>query len=669
MLECRPETGDPQCTVCKTCASVCPVEVDLEYLIPRYRYLFSPRTSHRGIFQTVGKMLTYTKVKGWIVDVDTDEDSDVIYFPGCAPLFDLLLDRGTNYAGGSKAAVKVLNKMGIKPKILYGCCGHDQHYAGMLDEEELMKKQLKDDLDAAKGKTIVTGCAECYHQLKNNHGVDNVVFFTDFIKENRDKLELSGEKKLKTTYHDPCRLGRHNNLYDSPRDIIDEISEFNEMERNRDNAPCCGVSSWVNCNHESRKLRVERFKEAEGAGAEYIITTCPKCRIHLDCLNFDKLEKEDVPDMKLLDAQELIGMAAGVYDPFAEEESFQETQVRTDPPNVTPIEHDPERYLTDQVLRNIYICTTCNRCSEECHSSVNTAETVLEFRRKLFDMDRAPEVHKMALDNIRNLKNPFGEKPETRNEVLEGFDTKSSGAEVLLFTGCVPSLQDIRLIPALLKLFDAAGVDYSVQGSEESCCGFLAYLVGAMDDFKQCVDINRDNFEKTGAKTIVTPCAGCFRTLSELYPKHTEFPYRVVHTTEYLLELVKEGKLSFEKPQDKKVAYHDPCDLGRHCGVYEPPRELMAAVPDLEIVEFAANREKANCCGGGGGLKGFENDLSLETAYRRMKEGADAGAELVVSACPTCKDNLSLGASRLKKEGGPKIKVWDLVELLAKSLG
>jgi glycolate oxidase len=207
-------------------------------------------------------------------------------------------------------------------------------------------------------------------------------------------------------------------------------------------------------------------------------------------------------------------------------------------------------------------------------------------------------------------------------------------------------------------------------GSEESCCGFLAHLVGSEDDFKKCIDINQKKLEKAGAKTIITPCSGCYRTLSGLYPKYIDkYNYKVLHVVEFLDELAKKGKLKFKtSPKQKKVIYHDPCDLGRHCKVYDPPRSLIKSVPGVKLIEFPNNKENANCCGGGGGLKGFDNTLSLETAKKRVKEAIDAGAELIISACPTCKDSLAVGASILHNEGERKIKVMDLSEFLAKAL-
>ncbi len=117
-----------------------------------------------------------------------------------------------------------------------------------------------------------------------------------------------------------------------------------------------------------------------------------------------------------------------------------------------------------------------------------------------------------------------------------------------------------------------------------------------------------------------------------------------------------------------KVAYHDPCDLGRHMGMYEPPRQILQAIPELELLEFAQNRQLAKCCGGGGGLKAFDHTMSDEIAYKRVQQAREIGAEVIVSACPSCKRNLQAAAGRLKREEKVKIQVMDMAEVLAKVL-
>jgi glycolate oxidase len=132
--------------------------------------------------------------------------------------------------------------------------------------------------------------------------------------------------------------------------------------------------------------------------------------------------------------------------------------------------------------------------------------------------------------------------------------------------------------------------------------------------------------------------------------------------------LISEGKLKFGKPLNRKVVYHDPCDLGRHLNIYEPPRRVLQAIPGIQLVEFKENRNMARCCGGGGGMKAFDNDLSGEIAYRRATDAADLGAEVVVSACPSCKSSLQQASAKLRKEKKGRLKVMDITELVAEAL-
>ena len=176
-------------------------------------------------------------------------------------------------------------------------------------------------------------------------------------------------------------------------------------------------------------------------------------------------------------------------------------------------------------------------------------------------------------------------------------------------------------------------------------------------------------FSKIKPKQILTTCAGCYKTFKELYPKYVPFNTGVVHAIEYIDRLAEEKKIRFKDGNPMKVAYHDPCDLGRHLNIFEPPRNLLAKIPGVTLVEFKNNRLLAKCCGGGGGMKAFDTDLSGEIAYKRILEALDVGAEVVVSACPSCKSNLQVAAARLRKEKKGRIKVMDITELVAEALG
>ena len=167
----------------------------------------------------------------------------------------------------------------------------------------------------------------------------------------------------------------------------------------------------------------------------------------------------------------------------------------------------------------------------------------------------------------------------------------------------------------------------------------------------------------------MTTCAGCYKTFKELYPKYVSLNgIKIVHAIEYIDQLVESGKVKFKDGTPMKVAYHDPCDLGRHLNIFEPPRNLLKKVPGVTLIEFKNNRLLAKCCGGGGGLKAFNNELSGEIAYHRALEALEVGADTIVSACPACKSNLNLAAAKIRKEKKGRLKVLDLTELVAESI-
>jgi glycolate oxidase len=319
-----------------------------------------------------------------------------------------------------------------------------------------------------------------------------------------------------------------------------------------------------------------------------------------------------------------------------------------------------------QVEKSIYQCIGCRACVEACFPAVRTNDVVNTFRKRLASMGSMPEVHRLLIENIKRFGNPLGEAREKRTEIYPKSYEDRQG-DTLVFLGCVPSYQDLHIVPSTMEILKAASVSFSAQGTEEQCCGYLAYLVGS-DHFEEIAKQNIEKIRKRKAKVMITPCAGCTKAFRDLYPKVADWDIPVYHTTEYLQKLVEEGKLHFKKTIQKKVAYHDPCDLGRHLKVYDPPRAVLKALPGLELVEFPTNRNLAKCCGGGGGVKAFDINLSGEVARERVLEASRTGAEIIVSGCPSCKSNLQVAAAKLRKEGKAKIKVMDITEIVLEAL-
>jgi glycolate oxidase len=325
---------------------------------------------------------------------------------------------------------------------------------------------------------------------------------------------------------------------------------------------------------------------------------------------------------------------------------------------------------TREVAQTFYECTTCENCTFVCPSKIKAADVVLGARKKLFAAGSAPEEHVAVVENVKKAGNPFSLSKADRTEAfpkkwqqLAADGKLPKTAETLLFLGCVPSYVDMKTVPSLMELMDLAGVDFTVLGEDEGCCGFPVHLAGS-PEFEAIAKDNIKRIKATGAKTLVTPCAGCYKTFSELYEG---LDVEVMHSVQFLKRLIDEGGLKLEKPFEKKVAYHDPCDLGRHLGVYDEPREILGAVPGLELIEFPRNRQFARCCGGGGGVSAVNPELALSMAGTRVKEGLGAGAEIIVSACAACKDSLKKGAAGLPKEEKKGLRVMDITEIVLKS--
>jgi glycolate oxidase subunit GlcD len=323
---------------------------------------------------------------------------------------------------------------------------------------------------------------------------------------------------------------------------------------------------------------------------------------------------------------------------------------------------------SEALAERFYKCTTCLNCKATCPAGVVVSEIVEAARERLVKAGFLPEIHKALMENLKTTGNPFGEPREKRIDVFPStFKPKPGPVDTLLFLGCVASYQDIHIVPNIMKILDQAGVSYTALGKDEHCCGYISYLVGT-EQFKEAAGKNLDAFSKIQPKQIMTTCAGCYKTFRELYPQYISFKTPVVHAIQYLNDLIQEGKVKFKDVNPMKIAYHDPCDLGRHLNIFEPPRDLLKKIPGVTLVEFKNNRLLAKCCGGGGGLKAFDTALSGEIAYKRMLEALEVGAEVVTSACPSCKSNLQVAAARLRKEKKGRIKVMDITELVAEAL-
>jgi Fe-S oxidoreductase len=294
------------CLTCNRCSQLCPSTVYFSDFIRGSRALarqagLSGDCSHGDVIQTWARMMAKPDLEfnrlGWLDDnLNISDDSDTLYFAGCLPyyhtLFEYLNIEGVEIA---RAAVKILNHMGIAPQVMADerCCGHDQIWEGDLETFHSLASLNLERLKQSGARRIVTTCPECartlkldYPKLLGDHGLE-ILHLSQYVHRNASSLKLAVpniNSSYRVTYQDACRLSRHLGIYDEPRELIKAAGlELIEMERTRTASLCCGTSGWTACGNVSKNIQMQRLKEAGDTGARLLVTTCIKCQIHLKC--------------------------------------------------------------------------------------------------------------------------------------------------------------------------------------------------------------------------------------------------------------------------------------------------------------------------------------------------------------------------------------------------
>ena len=318
----------------------------------------------------------------------------------------------------------------------------------------------------------------------------------------------------------------------------------------------------------------------------------------------------------------------------------------------------------ERAVRIAYSCLLCRRDEYDCSAKLKNADAAEAFREYLVSRG-APVLkeHELMVRSLDNYGNPWQEPRSARSRwarSLKGRKAVAGKTQVLFYVGCTFALdRSLQETPkALARLMELAGEEYGLLFEAETCCGSTAKRVGQRALFERLRNENEARIRGTRAKTVVTACAGCYKTLKQDYTGLSK-DVEVLHATEYLSRLIKSGKLRF-KESKFEVTYHDPCHLGRHAEVYDDPRRILKAVPGLHLVEMKNSREKARCCGGGAGVKTAYPEISAKAALRRLREAEKTGADVVVTSCPFCVQTLKAAA----EASSSKIKVVELSVLL-----
>jgi Fe-S oxidoreductase len=314
-------------------------------------------------------------------------------------------------------------------------------------------------------------------------------------------------------------------------------------------------------------------------------------------------------------------------------------------------------------------CTTCGKCPQRCPRGVGTMDVSVSFRRIASEADIIPAPVHTVTTSLASQGNPLREERSTRGDWAKDLSVKTftDGMEILYFPGCYYSY-DRRMrkaTEATVKILNAAGVDFGILGSKETCCGESIRKTGAEELFKQLAKENIKNFIDAGVKKILVSSPHCYHTFKNEYPDF-KVDFEIVHITQYLFELINNGRLKFNNKLAKKVTYHDPCYLGRHNNIYEEPREVLNAISGLKLVEMSETRKDSLCCGGGGGRIWMETPKGERFSDIRMEQASAVKAEVLVTSCPYCITNFE--DSRLNMPESEAIEVKDLTEIVAEAL-
>jgi Fe-S oxidoreductase len=344
---------------------------------------------------------------------------------------------------------------------------------------------------------------------------------------------------------------------------------------------------------------------------------------------------------------------------------------------------------TGKVQEVVYTCQMCGACDVSCKAVLRLEpfESMIELRARSVQEGHSPDAHRKMVESLVRKLNTMGKPKTKRGRWAVGLSVKNiqeDKAEVLYHAGCRFSYDEElwSLARGAVTVLQKAGVDVGIMGNQETCCAGRAYELGYRQEFAEAAEHNIEKWNKAGVKTVVTSCAYGYGSMKLYYPRLGKgMKFEVYHITEYLDRLIKEGKLKLTKEVPLEVTYHDPCHLGRlgeahipwkgehkkvmnqvniHMprkifrkgthGVYDPPRDVLKAIPGLKLTEMERIKEYAWCCGAGGGVKEAYPEFAIRTAQERIEEArVTAGAEAIVTACPWCERNFK---DALKGNGG-----------------
>ncbi len=328
--------------------------------------------------------------------------------------------------------------------------------------------------------------------------------------------------------------------------------------------------------------------------------------------------------------------------------------------------------LTEIDGEDIWRCTTCGNCPQNCPRGVQQIEVGVALRRLASTYEVFPASVKSARTaraSIISEGNPLQADRSKRADWARDMAVKpyAEGMELLYFVGCYFSYDPRmkKVAAATARIMQHLDVDFGILGEEESCCGESIRKTGSEEVFKKLARDNIKTFIDHGVKKILVSSPHCYHTFKNEYPEFM-VNFEVVHISQFLADMIQNGRLKLNGTYEHKVTYHDPCYLGRHNEVYDAPRQVLQAVPGLEFLEMAESRHRSLCCGGGGGRIWMDTPRSERFSDLRLQEAHTIGADVLVTSCPYCITNFE--ESRLNLEYENVLEIKDLAEVVAEVL-
>jgi len=337
-------------------------------------------------------------------------------------------------------------------------------------------------------------------------------------------------------------------------------------------------------------------------------------------------------------------------------------------------EPEPARPLVGGAVaeEQLWACRTCGACMQECPVFIEHVPTIVDLRRHLvMDLASVPPTAQAALQNIEQRGHPWRGTALQRTTWMDEMNVPefTGEQEYLYWVGCTGALveRNVPITRAIIRLLMDAGVSFGVLGAQETCTGDPARRLGNEFLFQMQVQANSETFRALGVRKVITHCPHCFNTLKNEYADFG-MELEVIHHSEFLRQLIEEGKLKPKNHLGQKVTFHDSCYLGRHNGIYDPPRDVLDSIPGVDLVEMPRNRSKGYCCGAGGGMMWLEEKKGKRVNRVRAEEAVATGAQIVAVACPFCIQMFEDAIPAVQPEEEGRIKAMDIAELLEASV-